>query len=128
VPVTIIRKPDAPDEPVYGIAQRTTTLNASGQDIAAEDRSRTDGWEIPAFWGSPVAVNDKIYVTTMIGITYVIDSKAPVLDASALLAVNDLGPSGETWSLNSVSYDEGRLYHRSLKEVICIGVKTPPAK
>jgi hypothetical protein len=51
-----------------------------------------------------------------------------VLDASALLAVNDLGPSGETWSLNSVSYDEGRLYHRSLKEVICIGVKTPPAK
>ena len=128
VPVTIIRKPGAPDEPVYGIAQRTTTLNASGQDIAAEDRSRTDGWEIPAFWGSPVAVNDKIYVTTMIGITYVIDSKAPVLDAGALLAVNDLGPSGETWSLNSVSYDEGRLYHRSLKEVICIGVKTPPAK
>lgn len=124
VPVTVIRKPGTPDELVYGIAQRTTTLNSAGQDVAAEDRSRTDGWEIPAFWGSPVAINDKIYVTTMIGITYVIDSKAPVLDASALLAVNDLGPSGETWSLNSISYDAGRIYHRSLKEVICIGEKT----
>ncbi len=128
VPVTVIRKPDMPDELVYGIAQRTTTLNSAGQDVAAEDRSRTDGWEIPAFWGSPVAINDKIYVTTMIGITYVIDSKAPVLDASALLSVNDLGPSSETWSLNSISYDAGRIYHRSLKEVICIGKKTPNAK
>jgi len=128
VPVTVIRKPDMPDELVYGIAQRTTTLNSAGQDVAAEDRSRTDGWEIPAFWGSPVAINDKIYVTTMIGITYVIDSKAPVLDARALLAVNDLGPSGETWSLNSISYDAGHIYHRSLKEVICIGKKTSNAK
>ena len=90
---------------------------------AAEDRSRTDGWEIPAFWGSPVAINGKIYVTTMLGSTYVIDSAAKVLDEKALVAVNDLGPSGETWSLNSISYDRGRIYHRSLKELICIGGK-----
>ena len=128
VPVTVLRRSGAPDEPVYGIAQRTTTLNNDGLDIAAEDRSRTDGWEIPAFWGSPVAINDKIHVTTMIGITYVIDSKAPVLDEHALLAVNDLGPNGETWSLNSISYDAGRLYHRSLKEVICIERKTPETR
>jgi hypothetical protein len=57
----------------------------------------------------------------MIGITYVIDSKAVVLDEHALLAVNDLGPNGETWSLNSISYDNGRIYHRSLKELVCIG-------
>jgi hypothetical protein len=95
-------------------------LNALGQDVAAEDRSRTDGWEIPAFFGSPVAINDKIYITTMVGVTYVIDSRAPVLDDSALLAVNDLGASGETWSLNSISYDNGRIYHRSLKELVCI--------
>jgi hypothetical protein len=121
VPVTIIRNEGERDQPIYGIAQRTTTLNSVGQDIAAEDRSRTDGWEIPAFWGSPVAINDKIYVTTMIGITYVIDSKATVLDSTALLAVNDLGPAGETWSLNSISYDGGRIYHRTLKEIVCIG-------
>jgi hypothetical protein len=124
VPVTVIRKPGMPDEPVYGVAVRTTTLNSRGQDVASEDRSRTDGWEIPAFYGSPVAVNDRIYFTTMLGITYVIDSKAPVLDESALLAVNDLGMSGETWSLNSISYDKGRIYHRSLKELVCIAEKT----
>jgi hypothetical protein len=121
VPVTVLRKPDHADVRVYGTAQRTSTLNNDGRDIAAEDRSRTDGWEIPAFWGSPVAINDVIYVTTMIGITYVIDSKAQVLDERALLSVNDLGPNGETWSLNSISSDRGRIYHRSLKELICIG-------
>ncbi len=128
VPVTIIRNEGERDQPIYGIAQRTTTLNSVGQDIAAEDRSRTDGWEIPAFWGSPVAINDKIYVTTMIGITYVIDSKAPVLDSTALLAVNDLGPAGETWSLNSISYDGGRIYHRTLKEIVCIGKQPESGK
>jgi len=121
VPVTVMRKPGAEDAFVYGVAQRASTRNNDGVDIAAEDRSRTDGWEIPAFWGSPVAIHDAIYVTTMIGITYVIDSKAKVLDQSALLAINDLGPNGETWSLNSISCDRGRIYHRSLKELVCIG-------
>ena len=128
VPVTVLRKPGTTDERIYGAAQRTTTLNSEGRDIAAEDRSRTDGWEIPAFWGSPVVINDAIYVTTMIGITYVIDSKAAVLDERALLAINDLGPNGETWSLNSISCDKGRIYHRSLKELVCIGERSAGAK
>jgi hypothetical protein len=121
VPVTVIRNPGQPDKKVYGVAVATKTENSAGIDVAAEDRSRTDGWEIPAFWGSPVAVNGNIYVTTMLGITYVIDSKAKVLDESAVVSINDLGPSGETWSLNSISYANGYIYHRSLKELICIG-------
>jgi len=91
--------------------------------VASEERSRTDGWEIPAFWGSPVALGEKIYFTTMLGITYVVDTKAKVFDEHALLAINDLGPSGETWTLNSISYSNGRLYHRTSKELICIGKK-----
>ncbi len=121
VPVTVIRKPGVPDQKVYGIAVRTTALNSTGQDVAAEDRSRTDGWEIPAFWGSPIAAGDNIYFTTMLGITYVVNSKAAELDERALVAINDLGPSGETWSLNTPSVSNGRLYHRSLKEVVAIG-------
>ena len=123
VPVTVIRKPGQADEKVYGVAVRTKTENAEGIDVASEDRSRTDGWEIPAFWGSPVALGDKIYFTTMLGITYVVDSKAKVFDEHALLAINDLGPSGETWTLNSISYADGRIYHRTSKELICIGRK-----
>ncbi|MEO6850964.1 MAG: PQQ-binding-like beta-propeller repeat protein [Mucilaginibacter sp.] len=123
VPVTVIRKPGKADSLVYGVAVRTSTLNSLGQDIAAEDRSKTDGWETPAFWGSPVAINDNIYFTTSLGITYVINSKAAVLDKSAIVAINDLGPSGETWSMNSISYSKGLIYHRTLKELICIGKK-----
>jgi hypothetical protein len=57
----------------------------------------------------------------MLGITYVVDGGAKELDESALLAINDLGPSGETWSLNTPSYSDGRIYHRSLKEIVAIG-------
>ncbi|MCU1258688.1 MAG: hypothetical protein JWO80_1573, partial [Bryobacterales bacterium] len=123
VPVTVIRKPGEAEKKVYGIAVRTKTEDVHGNDVAAEDRSRTDGWQIPAFWGSPVALGDKVYFTTMLGVTYVVNAKAPVLDESAVVAINDLGPSGETWSLNSISYSDGRIYHRSLKELICIGVR-----
>jgi len=121
VPVTVIRKPGEPDKKIYGIAVNTKTDDINGDDVAAETRSQTDGWQIPAFWGSPVALGNKIYFTTMLGITYVVDATAKVLDEHAILAINDLGPSGETWSLNTPSYSDGRLYHRSLKELIAIG-------
>jgi hypothetical protein len=123
VPVTVIRKSGEADRKVYGIAVKTKTENSQGVDVASEERSRTDGWEVPAFWGSPVALGDKVYFTTMLGITYVVDSKAKMLDESAVIAINDLGPSGETWSLNSISYSNGCLYHRTAKELISIGNK-----
>jgi hypothetical protein len=112
---------ELPERRVYGVAVKTETRNAAGEDIAAEERSRTDGWEIPAFWGSPVALGGKVYFTTMLGITYVIDAEAKTLDERALLAVNDLGPSGKTWSLNSISFAGGVLYHRTARELIAIG-------
>ncbi len=121
LPVTVVRRPGEPDRFVYAEAVRTRPVDNRGRDVAAEDRSRTDGWQIPAFFGSPIEVGGRIYMGTMLGVTYVIDARAAVLDEKALLAVNDLGPSGETWSLNSLSYAGGRLYHRSLKEVVCIG-------
>jgi hypothetical protein len=121
VPVSVERKPGEPDHPIYNTPVNTKTDDYKGRNVAPEDRSRTDGWQIPAFFGSPICVGDKIYMGTMLGITYVIDAKAKALDEKALLSVNDLGPSGETWSLNSLSYANGRLYHRSLKEVVCIG-------
>jgi len=121
VPVGVERKSGEPDRFIYGQALRTKTEDYRGRDVAAEDRSRTDGWQIPAFFGSPIAVDGKVYLSTMLGITYVIDGRAKELDEKALLAVNDLGPLGETWSLNSLSFSNGRLYNRSLKEVVCIG-------
>ena len=119
--MTVIRKPGAPDRFVYNDAIPTRADDYKGRDVAAEDRSRTDGWQVPAFFGSPIAINGKIFISTMLGITYVIDGRARILDEKALLSVSDLGPSGETWSLNSLSFQNGRLYNRSSKEAVCIG-------
>ncbi|MFN7938801.1 MAG: PQQ-binding-like beta-propeller repeat protein [Bryobacteraceae bacterium] len=125
VPVTVIRKSGEPDKPIYGIPVVTSTVNSAGQDVGAEARSRTDGWEIPAFWGSPIAINDNLYFTTMPGITYVVNAKAATLDEHAILAINDLGPSGDTWTLNTPSFGGGHLFHRTLKELIAIRPKKP---
>jgi outer membrane protein assembly factor BamB len=121
LPVAVERVVGKPDQFVYGVARRTKTTNSRGIDTAQEDRSRTDGWEIPAFWGSPIAVNGVVYFTTTLGLTYALNGLVPVLDEAALLAVNDLGACDDTWSLNSMSYANGRLFHRTLREVVCIG-------
>ena len=57
----------------------------------------------------------------MTGLVYVLDATAPTFNRSAILAVNDLGPIGKTWTVNSISYANGRLFHRTMKEVVCIG-------
>ena len=120
LPVSVVRAKGEPDQFVWGRPQKASTLNARGIDVAGDPRSKADGWTW-CMLGAPTAVNGRIFFTNMLGITYVIDGRASVLDEKALVAVNDLGPSGETWSLNSVSYANGRLYHRSMKEVVCIG-------
>lgn len=56
----------------------------------------------------------------MNGTVDVVDAFAETLDQHALIAVNDLGPAGETWALASSTYAHGRLWMHTMKEVICI--------
>ncbi|MEY3025154.1 MAG: hypothetical protein RLZZ238_51 [Planctomycetota bacterium] len=104
----------------YGKPLRTKTVDARGVEIADEDRSRTDGWEIDAFFPTPVQLGSHLYFTTMLGTVYVVDASAPVLDASALVAVNDLGPLGDCWSMSAPSAAGGVLYHRNARELMAI--------
>jgi outer membrane protein assembly factor BamB len=106
---------------LYGKPLRTKTVDARGVEIADEDRSRTDGWEIDAFFPTPVQLGSHLYFTTMLGTVYVVDAAAPVLDARALVAVNDLGPLGDCWSMSGPSAAGGVLYHRSARELVAIG-------
>jgi hypothetical protein len=103
------------------IAKNTTSAaDIHGNDLAADPRSHTDGWEIPAFFPSPIALGTQLYFTTTLGLTYVIDATAPTLDEHALLGIGDLGPLGQTWSLASPSYASGILYNHSSKELVAI--------
>jgi outer membrane protein assembly factor BamB len=122
LPVSVVRAVGQPDQFIWRKPQTSSTVNSRGIDVAADKRSQGDGW----WWGylgSPTAVGGKIFFTTMLGITYVIDGNAATLDEKALLSVNDLGEPGQAWSLNSISFAQGRLYHRSMKEIVCIGAK-----
>jgi hypothetical protein len=123
LPVCVDRKTGEADQFIYNRALKTKTVDNQGREIADEERSRTDGWQVNAFFPTPIVLGEKLYITTMLGITYVIDTKAAVLDQKAIIAVNDLGPLGDTWSLSSPSYAKGMLYHRSAKELVAIEKK-----
>lgn len=70
---------------------------------------------------TPVVLNNHIYFTTVLGTVYVVDATAEQFDEHALVAVNDLGPPGKTWTLSPFSAASGRLYQRTSREIICIG-------
>ena len=103
----------------FGKVQPNNTRNSRGFDVAQDPRIKLGGFT-KSFLGAPTVVNDRIYFTSMTGLVYVLDANAKTFDRSAILAVNDLGPAGETWTVNSITYADGRLYHRTMKEVVCI--------
>jgi outer membrane protein assembly factor BamB len=103
------------------------TINSRGIDVADDKRSRRDGWWW-CFNGNTIAVNQFLYFTFMGGKVQVLDGKADTLDQHALVAFNDLGKFGETWSVNTPSFSNGRLYHRTMKELLCIEAPQPARK
>jgi len=119
VPRQVIRNQNGSEKILWDRHIPSNATNTRGMPTASDRRSTRDGWgHVTA--GSPIAINQYVFFSTMIGMTYVVDSSVETLDESALVAINDLGPAGETWSLSSLSYSRGRLYHRGLKHVVCI--------
>lgn len=120
VPVQVIRKPGIPDEFLWDRHIASDSANSRGMDVSPDKRGKGDGWGHVTS-ASPIAINDLVFFSTMIGTVYVIDSSVKEFDEKALVSVSDLGEAGKTWSLSSPSYSGGRFFHRSLKEVVCIG-------
>jgi len=122
VPVLVDRRPGRDgDARTWGKAPLNDTRNSRGVDIGSVDkRSKGDGWgHVSA--ASPVVIGTRIYFPTMLGIVYVLETDVSDWNEKALLAINDMGPATQTWSLASLSVAHGRVYHRTMKEVICIG-------
>lgn len=70
---------------------------------------------------TPIVVNNRIYFSTVLGTVYVIDATTERFDEDSLVAVNDLGLPGKTWTLAPFTASNGRLYQRTSRELICIG-------
>lgn len=120
VPPQVIRKKDQPEERSWNKALPNDMKNASGFRATKDKRNAGSGWgHVSA--ASPIVVGDYIYFPTMVGMVYVLKWNASELNEDALVSISDLGPAGETWSLSSLAYADGKLYARTLKELICIG-------
>ncbi|EMI46223.1 PQQ-binding-like beta-propeller repeat protein [Rhodopirellula sp. SWK7] len=92
----------------------------SGFEVQGDKRRHGHGFgHISA--ATPIVVNDLIYFCTVLGTVYVVDAKAEQFDEHALVAVNDLGLPGETWTLSPFTAANGHLYQRTAREIICIG-------
>lgn len=120
VPVQVIRREGADDEVRWTEPLKNDMKNADGFVATQDRRNAGSGWgHVSA--ASPIVVGEHLYMPTMIGMVYVLKWDAETLDENALVSISDLGAAGKTWSLSSLSFSNGHLYARTLKELLCIG-------
>ena len=106
-------------------AGKNDMLNSRGVFAAGDKRSTMSGWAKgnTRFWPQPVVINDKIFINALTGLTYVFKTDSKIFNGTALISVNDSGAPGKTWSGSPISYSDGRIYHRTMKELLCISIK-----
>lgn len=97
-------------------------LNAAGFPVGDKGHSGTGWGHISA--ASPTRVGRYLFLPVVTGTVHVIDTEVEQLSPQAIVAVNDLGPGGETWTLASLTYASGRLYAHTMKEIVCIEART----
>ncbi|MBM83420.1 MAG: hypothetical protein CMJ78_22915 [Planctomycetaceae bacterium] len=120
VPVQVVRSPAKADETLWDKALANDMKNADGFVASKDRRNAGNGWgHVSA--ASPTVIGNHIYMPTMIGMVYVLRADSEFLDDEVLVSISDLGPATKTWTLSSLSYSDGRIYARTLKELICIG-------
>lgn len=93
-------------------------LNAAGLAVGDKGNSGTGWGHISA--ASPTLVGRYLFLPVVTGTVHVIDTQAKELSPDAIVAINDLGPGGETWTLASLTFANKRLYAHTMKEIICI--------
>jgi outer membrane protein assembly factor BamB len=93
-------------------------LNAAGFAVGDKGHNGTGWGHISA--ASPTVVGHYLFLPVVTGTVYVIDVHVDQLSPRSLVAVNDLGPGGQTWTLASLTYANERLYAHTMKEILCI--------
>jgi hypothetical protein len=94
--------------------------NSRGFIVMGDKRSAGNGWGHIAAPTISVA-GENLYVPVMNGTVYVVKWNSPALDQHALLAINDLGPAGQSWTRASLSFDGGHIFAHTIGHLICIG-------
>lgn len=92
--------------------------NAAGFAVGDKGHRGTGWGHISA--ASPTRIGRYLFFPVVTGTVYVIDSEAETLTPKAIVAINDLGPGTETWTLATVTFANQRLYAHTMTEIICI--------
>ncbi len=98
--------------------------NSRGFVVMGDKRSAGNGWGHIAA-PTPSVAGPHLYVPVMNGTVYVIDWNAAKLDELAVIAINDLGPAGESYTRASLSFGKDRIFAHTIRELICIGLDAP---
>lgn len=93
--------------------------NSRGYVVMGDTRSQANGWGHHAA-AIPIATSKYVYMPIMSGMVYVLDAAAETLNQNALVAINDLGPINKTWTRSSLTFANGQIFARTIKELICI--------
>ena len=120
VPAQVIRQKGKEEKLLWGKTVPNDMKNASGFKATMDKRNAGSGWGHVSS-APPIVVGDLIYFPTMVGMVYILKWNVKTLDEEALVSVSDLGREGETWSLSGLAYVEGKIFARTMKELICIG-------
>lgn len=94
--------------------------NSRGFVVMGDKRSTGSGWGHIAA-PTPSVAGPGLYIPVMNGTVYVIDWNAPKLDESAIVAINDLGPAGRSYTRASLFFAGGQVFAHTIRELICIG-------
>ncbi|MEZ6015439.1 MAG: PQQ-binding-like beta-propeller repeat protein [Planctomycetota bacterium] len=121
VPTDVTRDERGAARFVWRAPRAARALDRNGVEVTGDERSRWSGWDW-VFNGAPTRVNDRLSYTLANGLVYTFDARAAAFNGDALLAVNELGPAGGVWTANSLTYANGRLYHRTSAELLCFAL------
>jgi hypothetical protein len=106
------------------LLQRNRMENQNGHKVFGDDRSQFSGWGHHSS-ALPIVAGEHLYVPTMSGLVYILKWNDKTFDHKSLVSISDLGPLGDSWTRSSLAIYQGKVYARTIKELICINGVAP---
>ncbi len=91
--------------------------DSRGYTVMGDARARANGWGHTAS-PLPTAFGNQLIVPILSGMVFVIQADASVLDQNALLAINDLGILGQSFTRASLTTDGKRVFAHTIMGVL----------
>jgi len=123
VPVQVVHHKDGTTTKHWQKSLPNDLRTAKGFLATSDKRNGGSGWGHCSA-ATPIVLGEHLYFPSMVGMVYVLRWNDKELSPDSLVSISDLGPAQKTWCLAGLAHADGKLYARTMKELLCIG----PAK